>query len=209
MSFSSKFYSLDKKVLLNQTELNILSNNQQEPNFEITEPKPKEISNYNPSNYHNKFCNINDNNINGNINDNNINGNINSNNINSNNINSNNINSNNINSNNINENINNKFGNLNSCSDYSTINYKPSDYINKISNNNFISHIYERNPNPLTSRIPYVDLHHNVQTQKGKFLLRNNMLNKIDDIAHFDENLLEDLYCKYQNKSKMELLDTL
>ena len=166
MSFSSKFYSLDKKVLLNQTELAITSNKSGKQ-FIIPEPKPEEISNYNPSNYHNKFCNINDNNIN------------------------------------------NKFGNLNSCSDYSTINYKHSDYINKISNNNFISHIYERNPNPLTSRIPYVDLHHNVQTQKGKFLLRNNTLNQIDDIANFDETILEDLYCKYQNKSKMELLDTL
>lgn len=101
------------------------------------------------------------------------------------------------------------FGELNSCTEYSTLNYKPSDYINKISNNNFISHIYERNTQPINERIPYVDLHHNVQTKKGKFLLRNNMLNKIDDIAHFDENLLEDLYCKYQNKTKMELLDSI
>ncbi len=57
-------------------------------------------------------------------------------------------------------------------------------------------------------KIPFVDLHHNTQTQKGKFLLRNSLLNKIDDIAHFDENLLEDLYCKKKHKDKMELLDT-
>tara|TARA_Y200000002_G_C22569387_1_gene615954 strand:+ start:309 stop:785 length:477 start_codon:yes stop_codon:yes gene_type:complete len=101
------------------------------------------------------------------------------------------------------------FGQLNSCEEYSTIQYKPSDFINKISNNNFISHIYERNAKNIDGRIPYVDLHHNIQTKKGKFLLRNNMLNKIDDIAHFDENLLEDLYCKYQNKTKMELLDSI
>ena len=63
MSFSSKFYSLDKKVLLNQKDLNIINNNS-DKHFVISEPKPQQNSNYNPSNYHNKFCNINENNEN-------------------------------------------------------------------------------------------------------------------------------------------------
>ena len=105
-------------------------------------------------------------------------------------------------------NIKDNFGKLNGCSNKANIKYEDSDYINKISNNNFISHIYEKN-NDQVNKIPYVDLHHNIQTQKGKFLLRNNVLNKIDDIAHFDENLLEGLYCKYKNKTNMALLKSL
>jgi hypothetical protein len=106
---------------------------------------------------------------------------------------------------NVNDNSN--FGNLNSCTDKTKETYKSSDYIDKISNNSFISHIYERNTEKM-DKIPFVDLHHNTQTQKGKFLLRNSLLNKIDDISHFDENLLEELYCKKKHKDKMKLLDT-
>ena len=163
MSFSSKFYSLDKQVLQNQK---IIKNNNNNNNnkINIIEPKNEEYQSFRPSNYYNNVCSIDEDT---------------------------------------------KFGALNSCSNFSTIKYKPSNYIDKISNNNFISHIYEKNSKKVEGKIPYLDLHHNTQTKKGRFLLKNNMLNKIDDVSHFNENLLEDIYCKYQNKSKMELLDTL
>ena len=160
MSFSSKFYSLDKQVLQNEK---IIENNNNTKKINIVEPKDEKYKSFRPSNYYNSICSIDEET---------------------------------------------NFGALNSCSDFSTVKYKPSNYINKISNNSFISHIYEKNSNQIEGKIPYLDLYHNTQTKKGRFLLKNNMLNKIDDISHFDENLLEDLYCKYQNKSKMELLDT-
>lgn len=156
---SSRYYQLDKKVLLNDTE--IIKNKKNIKNLIIPEPKKIKDEKYKPSNYFLDLCNIKDN-----------------------------------------------FGKLNSCSNKANINYKESDYINKISNNNFISHIYQKNSDQM-NKIPFVDLHHNIQTQKGKFLLRNNTLNKIDDIAHFDEKLLEKLYCKYKNKDKMALLKSL
>jgi hypothetical protein len=158
MSFSSKYYSLDKEVLSNQKNLKT----KYISNVIIPEPEIYTEDKFNPSNYYSNLCNVNEDNI---------------------------------------------FGNLNSCSDKSREKYESSDYIDKISTNSFISHIYERN-NAKMDKIPFVDLHHNTQTQKGKFLLRNSLLNKIDDIAHFDENLLEDLYCKKKHKDKMELLDT-
>jgi hypothetical protein len=154
---SSKYYQLDKKVLLNDTKIIKNKNNIKNiKNLIIPEPKKIKDEKYKPSNYFLDLYNINDN----------------------------------LNSNKAN------------------INYKDSDYINKISNNNFISHIYQKNSDQM-NKIPFVDLHHNIQTQKGKFLLRNNNLNKIDDIAHFDEKLLESLYCKYKNKDKMTLLKSL
>ena len=70
-----------------------------------------------------------------------------------------------------------KFGALNSCSDFSTVKYKQSDYIDKISNNSFISHIYEKNSKQVEGKIPYLDLHHNTN-QKRSFSIKNNMLNK-------------------------------
>ena len=158
MSFSSKYYSLDKEVLSNQKNLK----NKYISNVIIPEPEIYTEDKFNPSNYYSNLCNVNEDN---------------------------------------------NFGNLNSCSDKTREKYQSSDYIDKISNNSFISHIYERNADKM-DKIPFVDLHHNTQTQKGKFLLRNSLLNKIDDIAHFDENLLEDLYCKKKHKDKMELLDT-
>jgi hypothetical protein len=158
MSFSSKYYSLDKEVLSNRKNLK----NKYISNVIIPEPQMYTEDKFNPSNYYSNLCNVNGDN---------------------------------------------NFGNLNSCSDKSREKYESSDYIDKISNNSFISHIYERN-NAEMNKIPFVDLHHNTQTQKGKFLLRNSLLNKIDDIAHFDENLLEELYCKKKHKDKMELLDT-
>jgi len=158
MSFSSKYYSLDKEVLSNQKNLK----NKYISNVIIPEPEIYKEDKFNPSNYYSNLCNVNEDNI---------------------------------------------LGNLNSCSDKLREKYESSDYIDKISNNSFISHIYERN-NEEMNKIPFVDLHHNTQTQKGKFLLRNSLLNKIDDIAHFDENLLEELYCKKKHKDKMELLDT-
>ena len=157
MSFSSKYYSLDKEVLSNQKNLK----NKYISNVIIPEPEIYIDNKFNPSNYYSNLCNVNEYN----------------------------------------------FGNLNSCTDKTKEKYQSSDYIDKISNNSFISHIYERN-NAEMNKIPFVDLHHNTQTQKGKFLLRNSLLNKIDDIAHFDENLLEELYCKKKHKDKMELLDT-
>lgn len=160
MSFSSKFYSLDKEVLQNEK---IIQNNNNTKKINIVEPKNEEYQSFRPSNYYNKVCSIDEDT---------------------------------------------KFGALNSCSNFSTIKYKPSNYIDKISNNSFISHIYEKNSKLIEGKIPYLDLHHNTQTKKGRFLLKNNMLNKIDDVSHFNENLLEDIYCKSQNKSKMELLDT-
>ena len=158
MSFSSKYYSLDKEVLSNQKILK----NKYISNVIIPEPEIYTEDKFNPSNYYSNLCNVNED---GN------------------------------------------FGNLNSCLDKTRDKYQPSDYIDKITNNSFISHIYERNTDKM-DKIPFVDLHHNTQTQKGKFLLRNSLLNKIDDISHFDENLLEDLYCKKKHKNKMELLDT-
>ena len=162
MSFSSKYYSLDKEVLSNQKNNQKNLKNKYISNVIIPEPEIYKEDKFNPSNYYSNLCNVNEDNI---------------------------------------------LGNLNSCSDKLREKYESSDYIDKISNNSFISHIYERN-NEEMNKIPFVDLHHNTQTQKGKFLLRNSLLNKIDDISHFDENLLEELYCKKKHKDKMELLDT-
>jgi hypothetical protein len=168
MSYSSKYYTLDKNVLLNQEELNILKRNKiPEPKLII--PKPEDPNKkFEASNFFDKNCNFEENTG--------------------------------------------RFGKLNSCLNIKTENvyrnFKPSSYIDKISNNSFISHIYDRNiNNNQINQIPYVDLHQNVKTQKGIYLLRNNVLNQIDDIAEFDEESLEDLYCKKKYKSKMELLD--
>jgi hypothetical protein len=168
MSYTSKYYNLDKQVLLNQEELNILKKDKKpEPKLIIpqSEEQNKKFEAYN---YFDNNCNFEDNN--------------------------------------------NRFGKLNSCpnikSEVIYKNFQPSSYIDKISNNSFISHIYDRNiNNNQINQIPYVDLHQNVKSQKGIYLLRNNVLNQIDDIAEFDEESLEDLYCKKKYRSKMELLD--
>jgi len=168
MSYTSKYYTLDKSVLLNQEELNILKT-KKNPEPKLIIPKSEEHNKkFEAFNYFDNNCNFEENTG--------------------------------------------RFGKLNSCLNLKKENvknnFKPSSYIDKISNNSFISHIYDRNiNNNQINQIPYVDLHQNVKSQKGVYLLRNNVLNQIDDIAEFDEEILEDLYCKKKYRSKMELLD--
>ena len=168
MSYTSKYYTLDKNVLLNQKELNILKT-KKNPEPKLIIPKLGEQNKkFEAFNYFDNNCNF--------------------------------------------EVNTGRFGKLNSClnlkKEHVKNNFKPSSYIDKISNNSFISHIYDRNiNNNQINQIPYVDLHQNVKSQKGIYLLRNNVLNQIDDIAEFDEESLEDLYCKKKYRSKMELLD--